>query len=87
MTKSRQNSDVAESWKHGRPLKSWNGKMKTDGIKIWSYNLIIGDTVEGKKVSYQYQAAVNTFVSPTTSQHVGLTMQQADKIIIPEDYE
>ena len=84
---SRQNRQVAEAWKNGRPLKAWNGKMKTDGMTIWSYNLIIGKTIEGKKVAYQYQASVNTFVSPTTSQHVGLTMQHADTIVIPEDYE
>lgn len=84
---SKQNLHVAESWKNGKPLKSWNGKMKTDGETIWSYNLIIGKTIEGKKIAYQYQACVNTFVSPTTSQHVGLAMRYAEEIVIPEDYE
>lgn len=87
MAKSKQNIHVAESWKEGKPLVSWNKRMKTDGKSIWSYNLTIGETVDGEKVAYQYQASVNTFVSPTTSQHVGLAMRFADKIVVPKDYE
>lgn len=62
-------NDVAIAW-----IKSLPARTKTyytDGTKLYSYELLIGDTYTNQKVVYNYTAP-NNFQSQTTSRHVRL---------------
>ena len=67
------NADVAAHWALGRPARSHTSNFYTDGDKIYSYELQIGDTSDGKKIVRDYTAKGSYgFRSQTTSCHVGL---------------
>ena len=67
------NSDVAIMWALGKPAVSHTGNLRTDGTKIFSYELQIGDTSNGKKIVRDYTAKGSYgFRSQTTSCHVGI---------------
>ena len=67
------NADVAAFWALGKPARSHTSNLYTDGKKIYSYELQIGDTCDGKKVVRDYTARGSYgFRSQTTSCHVGL---------------
>jgi hypothetical protein len=67
------NSLVAHAWALGKPAKNHKGTFHTDGKKIYSYELQLGDTSDdGKKIVKDYTARGSYgFRSMTTSQHVG----------------
>jgi len=69
-----QNSHVAKRWAMGKTARSHTGNLYTDGKKIYSYELQIGDTsADGKKIVRDYTAKGSYgFRSQTTSCHVGL---------------
>lgn len=80
-----RNCDVVAAWQCGEVAAS--GHMHTDGLKLWSYSLVIGRTIAHhtlytQKVAYSYTAPFN-FVSMTTSCHVGLAKQVADRVETP----
>ena len=68
------NALVAEAWALGKPARNHRESFWTDGKRIYSYELQIGDTAENnKKVVKDYTAKGSYgFQSMTTSQHVGL---------------
>ncbi len=67
------NDEVAQAWLEGREAVSHTGNLRTDGKKIYSYDLQIGDTSDGKKIVRDYTAMGSYgFRSQTTSCHVGL---------------
>tara|TARA_B100000427_G_scaffold300884_1_gene283642 strand:+ start:1132 stop:1398 length:267 start_codon:yes stop_codon:yes gene_type:complete len=68
------NDQVALAWAENRPAKNHKGTLTTDGKKIFSYDLQIGDTApSGKKFVRDYTARGSYgFQSMTTSCHVGL---------------
>ncbi len=71
--------DVAFSWTQNQPAKA--GNFRTDGDKLFSYNLVVGETREGKKILFDYMSGGRKgFVSMTTSHHVGAARQFADVI-------
>jgi hypothetical protein len=69
-----QNSHVAKQWATGKAARSHTGNLYTDGKKIYSYELQIGDTSDsGQKFVRDYTAKGSYgFWSQTTSCHVGL---------------
>jgi len=69
-------------WAQGRAAKSHTGNFWTDGTKLYSYRLCIGDTTEkGAKVLRDYTSGAKWgFQSQTTSCHVGRARQYADII-------
>ncbi len=69
-----KNSEVAKQWALNLPASSHTGAFWTDGEKIYSYQLQIGDTTQdGKKIVRDYTARGSYgFRSQTTSCHVGL---------------
>ena len=77
--KQGRNQIVVECGINGTPAKNWGtpdcpeGTFRTDGNKIFSYDLQIGDTSEGgKKIVRDYTARGSYgFRSQTTSCHVG----------------
>jgi len=75
------NREVPRCWAHGVAANSHTGNFWTDGEKLYSYNLCIGDT-SGKlgKVLRDYTAGSDkySYYSQTTSCHVGQARQWAD---------
>jgi len=74
MSKRVSNHAVRVAWTKNLPACSHTGNFSTDGKKIYSYELQIGDTTEdGKKIVKDYTANGSYgFRSQTTSCHVGL---------------
>ena len=65
------NRDVVNAWVRGRVAAA--GNLSTNGNEIYSYQLQIGETREGKKVAFDYTSAgLREFYSMTTSKHVGM---------------
>lgn len=82
MSKSR-NSEVVVAWEYGRAAENHRGSFSTDGKKLYSYKLQIGDTcsITGKKILRDYTAGGRwDYHSQTTSCHVGLARLKADII-------
>ena len=80
------NSDVIALWLRGQQASSHTGNLSTDGKKLFSYALVIGDTLAGEKIALDYTASVGQFQSMTTSQHCGLAKRSADDVMHPEAY-
>ena len=68
------NSEVAAAWGRGEPARNHKGTLTTDGCKIYSYELQVGDTAsDGTKIVRDYTARGSYgFQSQTTSCHIGL---------------
>ena len=68
------NHEVAKHWAMGISGRSHTGNLYTDGTKIYSYALQIGDTSPtGVKFVRDYTANGSYgFRSMTTSKHVGM---------------
>ena len=62
------NEMVVQSWSTGRAASSRN--LSTDGVKLYSYRLLIGDNSGG--IIYNHTAGGGSYNSQTTSCHVGL---------------
>jgi len=79
----RRNDEVVNCWVDGTSATNHRGSFTTDGIHLWSYKLLIGDTCleTKKKVLREYVAKTKWgFKSQTTSCHVGLARKHADVI-------
>ena len=60
-----RNEQVVRNWVAGKPAKA--GNLRTDGVSLWSYALMIGDTMlSGKKVVHDYS------ISQTTTRHINM---------------
>lgn len=68
-------TSVIKAWLSGKPARTSNKSLSSDGEKLFSYRLEIGflDDSAGKFVIYDYRAP-NNFISTTTSKHVGLAV-------------
>ena len=77
-----KNHEVARLWsQQSRPAKNHNGSFRSDGMNLYSYNLLIGETTSrGEKLIYDYTAN-GDFYSITTSRHVGYGKYYADIIV------
>jgi len=78
--------DVPSFWAEGLAAANHGGQYWTDGLRLYSYHLQIGDTVEGAnarpvKVLRDYSAnGRHGFQSMTTSKHVGYARVHADLV-------
>tara|TARA_B100000131_G_C17911943_1_gene530708 strand:+ start:108 stop:350 length:243 start_codon:yes stop_codon:yes gene_type:complete len=75
-----KNHIVAKMWGMSRSALNHNGSFRSDGANLYSYNLLIGETKNGKKIIYDYTANGN-FYSITTSRHVGYGKRYSDMVI------
>ena len=83
MTAPVKNKDVLASWQIGKPAKNHQGSLTTDGQRLYSYSLQIGDTCaeSGQKILRDYSARGNWgYKSQTTSCHVGAARRFADLV-------
>ena len=89
MSNRLDNTEVIRAWLRGQRGSSHTANLTTDGKRLWSYALVIGDTLAGEKIALDYTASVGQFRSQTTSQHVGLAKRQvcSGNIMHPEAYE
>jgi hypothetical protein len=75
------NSNIPSHWARSQPAHSNNRQFRTDGDFLYSYNLVVGVTVGGKKILLDYTAAAGHFRSQTTSQHIGVSRTSANQIM------
>ena len=74
-----RNDQVAFRWSEGKAATNHEGTFWTDGKKLYSYKLQIGDTADELKILRLYTAnGRHGFKSQTTSQHVGKAKAYAD---------
>ena len=76
------NRGVARAWGYSQSASSHTGNYWTDGQKLYSYRLCIGDTAsDGTKVLRDHTSGGNhPYHSQTTSCHVGYARVYADII-------
>ena len=78
------NTAVVRAWSLGLSARNHRATFHTDGLKLYSYNLQIGDTCPdtGAKVLKDYTASgTYGFSSQTTSCHVGRARLHADMLV------
>tara|TARA_R100001443_G_C3228493_1_gene147762 strand:+ start:133 stop:378 length:246 start_codon:yes stop_codon:yes gene_type:complete len=79
--KKNVNVEVARLWSAGVAAENHRGSFHTDGQKLWSYGLLIGDTASGTKVVRDHTAGGrHDYYSQTTSTHVGIAKRFADLV-------
>ena len=79
-----RNNKVASMWSSS-PFRNVMNHEQTlrfysDGT-ISSYSLLIGEIINGKHVVYDHTSKGGSFYSATTSRHVNLLKQYADRVI------
>ena len=81
---------VIHAWVAGDSAATPNGSLHTDGSNLFSYRLKIGyketqyeSLPYFSKVVLDYTTPAGWFQSSTTSTHVGLAKQYADKVELP----
>ena len=74
--------EVGYYWAEGTPAANNGAQFWTDGQKLYSYRLCVGDTSSnGKKILKDYSASgKHGFQSMTTSKHIGYARVHADII-------
>lgn len=70
-----RNAQVVENWINGKKARSGNGRLRTDGDKLFSFSLCIGEHREDKCVIYNFRG--DRSVSLTTKRHVGIAVKHA----------
>jgi hypothetical protein len=77
------NSQVVWNWRLGKIGKSSNGNLSTDGLSLYSYNMLIGTTEYFNNKKYSLNVMSPNFYSATTSQHCSLAKSASDEVIEP----
>jgi hypothetical protein len=84
----KRNDEVIEAWVRGEKACSHNGNLRSDGISLYSYNLRIGYRAKsGATVAADYTSPGGSFLSMTTSCHVGKVRRRADHVMHPTVFE
>ena len=74
-----KNESVVSAWLAGHRASTAN--LSTDGQKLWSYNLLIGDCHNGGRRVFDYTAS-GKYISQTTSCHVGLAFMADQSVTL-----
>lgn len=75
------NNEIPGLWVRGIAGENHTGSYWTDGQNLYSYRLVIGETIQdGKKLLHEWTAMGLGFRSQTTSCHVGKARSYADVI-------
>ena len=69
-----KNRDVVMSWLNGNQAQT--GNLRSDGTHLWSYDQKIAERDSYSIRVYDYTAS-GSFISVTTSKHVGLALRLA----------
>ena len=86
MSLRTNNRNVAKRWANSHAAKSNNGQLSTDGQNLYSYNQLIGITLQdGTKVALEYRSTKGGhYISTTTSTHVGYAAYEANLTMTPD---
>ena len=76
-----RNKQVVDAWLSGNVAFTPSGNLTTNGIKLYSYNLMIGDRMDGQVRIWDYTASGH-YYSQTTSCHIGLALRSAGNFIL-----
>jgi hypothetical protein len=74
-----RNEQVVMAWLTGRSASTKS--LSTDGQKLWSYKLLIGDRSDGLNRVWDYTAS-GRYVSQMTSCHVGLAIRETPSMVL-----
>ena len=77
---SLSNAKILKAWRNGGKAKNGRGSLWTQNGELFSYDLMIGKTIDGLRHVGDYTADGGSFVSMTTSRHVNLAKRWADEI-------
>jgi hypothetical protein len=67
-----RNEQVIMAWVSGKVASNGRGSLTTDGSRLLSYDLVIGDSNSERVFDY---TASGEYYSQTTSKHVGLALR------------
>jgi hypothetical protein len=81
----RTNASVIDAWMLGVEHKC--GNLSTDGVMLFSYNLMIGLKHRGRRVVLDYTARGIGLQSQTTSTHVNKAKQYAQHVVSDDNAE
>ena len=77
---------VAESWINGNPAQNSSKKYRTDGLCLYSFDLLIGTTDRnGNKIALDYTKTGGYFISASTSKHVSYARRYSDFVREPRN--
>ena len=76
---------VLSAWMAGKPASNARRTLATDGKRLYSYRVAIGNTLplSGTRVVYSYRAPSGAYLSQTTSRHVTMAARYADEVLVP----
>ena len=74
-----RNEQVIDAWARGDSAHTNN--LSTDGVKLWSYNLMIGDRMDNQIRIWDYTTSGH-YKSQTTSCHIGLALRGTGNFIL-----
>ena len=74
-----RNEQVVDAWLSGDSAHTNN--LSTDGVRLWSYNLMIGDRSDNQNRIWDYTAS-GAYYSQTTSCHVGLALRSTGNFLL-----
>lgn len=85
-----RNVQVVEAWLQGKRGRSGNGVLRTDGLKLFSYKVVIGDSADDEqKVVYDYRGPNK--IGLATTRHVFCAIREGGEQIcvapVPEDVD
>lgn len=74
-----RNVQVVEAWLQGKRGRSGNGVLRTDGQKLFSYKVVIGNSEEEQKVVYDYRGPNK--IGLATTRHVFCAIREGGEQI------
>lgn len=76
---------VLRAWVAGKPATNARRTLATDGQRLYSYRVAIGNTLplSGARIVYSYRAPSGAYLSQTTSRHVTMAACYADEVLVP----
>jgi hypothetical protein len=84
---SLSNAKIVSAWKKGEKAINGRKSLSTDGVRLYSYRLLIGVNVGGTCFMGDYTSPGGSFRSQTTSQHVGRAKRASEHTFHPAIFE
>lgn len=80
-----RNDAVVRAFSRGERARA--GRLWTDGVSLYSYDLMIAQNTPAGIVVGNFTSGGGGFYSVTTSRHVGLARRVADTVMLPEIFK
>ena len=84
---SLSNHKIVTAWKNGEKAINGRKSLSTDGVRLYSYRLLVGVNVGGTCFVGDYTSPGGSFRSQTTSQHVGRAKRASEHVFHPAIFE